>query len=59
MPNTEMDGETHDGRMTNCPMDKCLGRADVQSCPKYCLGRVGVESGFKYCLGRDDVESCY
>ena len=46
MPNTEMDGETHDGRTTRCPMDKCLGR-------------VSVESDIKYCLGRDDVQTCH
>src|ERR1043165_7133269 len=59
MPNTEMDGETHDGRRTRSPMDKCLGRADVESCSKYCLGRVCVERGFKYCLGRDNVQTCH
>ena len=48
MPNTEMDGETHDGRKTHCPMDNCLGRVDVESCSKYCLGRDDVETCHKY-----------
>ena len=46
MPNTEMDRETHDGRKTRCPMDKCIGRVDVEICPQYGLGL-------------EDVESCY
>ena len=33
MPHTEMDRETLDGRKTRCPMDKCLGRVDVEICP--------------------------
>src|ERR1043165_7206703 len=35
MPNTEMDGGTHNGRTIRCPMGKCLGRDDVQTCHKY------------------------
>jgi len=58
MPNTEMDGETHDGRKTHCPQYG-LGRVDVESCFKYCLGRVDIESGFEYCLGRDNVQTCH
>src|SRR5688572_9815109 len=59
MPNTDMDGETHDGRKTHCPMDFCLGRVDVESSSKYCLGRVDVESCIQYCLGRDNVQTCH
>jgi len=59
MPNTEMDGETHDSSKTHCPMDFCLGRVDVESSSKYCLGRVDVESCFQCCLGRDNVQTCH
>src|SRR5678815_3266683 len=48
MPNTDMDGETHDGMKTHCPMDFCLGRVDVESSSKYCLGRDNVQTCHKY-----------
>ena len=59
MPNTETDRETHDGRKMRCPMDKCIGRVDVEICPQYGLGQEDIESCAKYCLGRHNVESCY
>ena len=59
MPNTGMDRETHDGRKTRCPTDKCLGRGDAEFCNEYCLGRQDVESGYQYCLGRNGIETCH
>jgi len=59
MPNTEMDGETHDSSKTHCPMDFCLGRVDEESCPQYGLGRDDAEICSKYCLGRDNLQTCH